>query len=118
VTGCDTGEDFDNATGIWTPPAGLISWCAQIWVGYFGGANPNLCLTMFKNGIDFQAALGSLGLPGAVYQATCNTRCMGFDIANGTDKYEMMMLMTTFDGTASGSLQGDPRHCWFNGVSS
>jgi hypothetical protein len=117
VSGLDTGAEFNNATGVWTPQAGPISWCAQIWASAFGGINQNFCLTMFKNGVDFQAALPSAPASGDVFAGTCNTRCMGFDVANGTDVYQMMMYMTTYDGTSSGALDGDPRHCWFNGIS-
>ena len=116
VQGCDTGSEFNNNTSIWTPKAGAISWVAQVWAGNFGGAVPNFCLTMFKNGVDFQAALPSAGLPGAIFGGTCSVRCMGFDIANGTDSYQMMLYMTTVGGNPGGP-DTDPRLCWFNGVS-
>lgn len=117
VSGIDTGSEWNNSSGVWTPQAGPIQWCSQIWASGFGSTNQNFCLTMFKNGVDFQAALGSAALAGSVFAGTCNARCQGFDVANGTDTYKMMMFMTTFDGGRDGALDGDPRHCWFNGMS-
>lgn len=118
VSGIDTGNEWDNVAYQWTPQAGPVDWQAQVWALDFGDPtmqNYNLCLTIFKNGIDWLAGIG--GQPINTFPSAGNAICCGSDVASGTDVYSFNIYMTTVDGQASGFLNADPRHIWICGKS-
>ena len=107
VADYNIGNHYNTSTSRWTPPLGLIHINAAIYVTSLNsGANVNLHVAIYKNGILLKTASASItyGNQGGLISVD--------DVANGTDYYEVWVYAPS---PALSSIYADTAFSFFSG---
>lgn len=113
--GMERDSHWNMQSQIWVPPAGFISFHAQVWLhGCAINGTAQYTLKMIKNGDpDLYVATG-MGSPGGPSN-TVPIQIKGSDLANGTDHYHLQVYATAANGVSS-TIEGHPAHTFFGGA--
>jgi hypothetical protein len=103
----DTGGFYDATNSLWTPPVGGIRISASVLVTGTLSAAASFTLAVYKNSAVYKVFRGING--------ATETGCTGtaIDIANGSDYYEIYILVRTSAGT--GTVSGSVVSSFFQG---
>lgn len=103
----NAGSVFASST--FTPPAGIVSISAQLYVTGVFGAGTLKTAALFKNGIIFKE--------GFVYSTGINSAVIPFNVivgASGSDAFDIRVYGTTTSGTLT--VMGDSKYTFFAGA--
>lgn len=121
TTDFNDGGYYNTSTCLWTPPAGLVMFSTNVWCQANcapPGGTCNQCVKVHKStdGITWTDLTACPGWTPAGYPNTGGAGLCAIDYASGSEVYQLIMFTTSYNGTNSVVIDGNPAHTWWCGL--
>lgn len=112
----DVGGFFDTTNSRWTPPAGLVCQEVFLWLTAHvaSSASATVLVKVYKNAVLQDVAAGA-GMPNCGFPGTGSAWVTFFDIASGTDYYEVEVYCSSDNAGNNIQIDNNPAHVHWSG---